>query len=153
MIVVTVYFSILNQMELHLVQNRKENCQHDHIPFNVKGNGNIVFSVKPSERRVPFGSMRAKLEALKHSSKTSRYGTDWLKEAHNRYPFMPVSVGKMFHRGNSQRNLFEILLPITSNQNQIVFTMHRLIWNSKRTHCSFAVPNQSVHSKYNLISV
>ena len=29
----------------HLVQNRKENCHHDHIPFKVKGNGNIVFSV------------------------------------------------------------------------------------------------------------
>ena len=23
----------------------KGNCQHDHIPFNLKGNGNIVFSV------------------------------------------------------------------------------------------------------------
>ena len=23
----------------------KENCHHDHIPFTVKGNGNIVFSV------------------------------------------------------------------------------------------------------------
>ena len=45
MIVVTVLFSILNQMEFHLVQNWKENCYHDHIPFNVKGNGNIVFSV------------------------------------------------------------------------------------------------------------
>ena len=45
MIVVTVFFSILNQMDFHLVQNRKENCHHDHIPFNVKGNGNIVFSV------------------------------------------------------------------------------------------------------------
>ena len=32
-------------MELHLVQNRKENCHHDHIPINLKGNGNIVFSV------------------------------------------------------------------------------------------------------------
>ena len=31
-------------MKFHLVQNRKENCHHDHIPFNVKGNGNIVFS-------------------------------------------------------------------------------------------------------------
>ena len=28
-------------------ENRKENCHHDHIPFNVKGNGNIVFSVWP----------------------------------------------------------------------------------------------------------
>ena len=26
-------------------ENRKEYCHHDRIPFNVKGNGNIVFSV------------------------------------------------------------------------------------------------------------
>ena len=26
-------------------ENRQENCPHDHIPFNVKGNGNKVFSV------------------------------------------------------------------------------------------------------------
>ena len=26
--------------------NRKENCHHDHIPFDVKGNGNIVFSLQ-----------------------------------------------------------------------------------------------------------
>ena len=32
--------------EIHLVQNRKENCHHDHIPFDVKGNGNIVFSLQ-----------------------------------------------------------------------------------------------------------
>ena len=38
-------FDFLNQMEFHLVQNRKENCNHDHIPFNVKGIGSIVFSV------------------------------------------------------------------------------------------------------------
>ena len=38
-------FDFLNQMEFHLVQNRKENCHYDRIPFNVKGNGNIVFSV------------------------------------------------------------------------------------------------------------
>ena len=37
MIVVTVFLSISNQMEFHLVQNRKENCHHDQIPFNVKG--------------------------------------------------------------------------------------------------------------------
>ena len=43
--VVTVFLSILNQMGLHLVQNRKENCHHDHIPFNLKGFGYIVFSV------------------------------------------------------------------------------------------------------------
>ena len=45
MIVVTVFHSILNQMEFYLVQNRMENCRHDHIPFNVKGNEIIVFSV------------------------------------------------------------------------------------------------------------
>ena len=45
MIVVAVFLSILNKIDFHLVQNQKENCHHDHIPFNVKGNGNIVFSV------------------------------------------------------------------------------------------------------------
>ena len=45
MIVGTVFLSILNQMDFLLVQNRKENCHHDHIPFNLKGNGNIVFSM------------------------------------------------------------------------------------------------------------
>ena len=44
-IAVTVFLSILKQMEFHLVQNRKEYCHHGHIPFNVKGNGNIIFSV------------------------------------------------------------------------------------------------------------
>ena len=43
MIVVTVFHSILNQMEFHSVQNRKENCHHGHIPFNLKGI--IVFSL------------------------------------------------------------------------------------------------------------
>ena len=46
MIVVTVFLSIMSQMEFHLVQNRKESGHHDHIPFNVKGNGNIVFSAR-----------------------------------------------------------------------------------------------------------
>ena len=48
MIVVRVFFSILKQMEFHLVQNRKENCPQDYIPFNVIGNGNIVFSCATS---------------------------------------------------------------------------------------------------------
>ena len=30
-----------------MVQNRMENCHHDHIPSNVKGNGSIVSSVCP----------------------------------------------------------------------------------------------------------
>ena len=44
MIIVTVFLSILNRMEFHLVQNLNENCHHDHIPFNMKGNGKIIFS-------------------------------------------------------------------------------------------------------------
>ena len=39
-------------MEFHLVQNRKENCQHDHIPFNVKGNENIVVLVMENSHGV-----------------------------------------------------------------------------------------------------
>ena len=39
------FLSILNEMEFHLVQNRKEDCHHNHIPLNMKGNGILVFSV------------------------------------------------------------------------------------------------------------
>ena len=35
-IVVIVFLSILNQMELFLVQNREENCHDNHIPFERK---------------------------------------------------------------------------------------------------------------------
>ena len=45
-----------------LVQNRKENCHHDHIPSNVKGNGNIVFSVRPMISR---GDIRSKVYVQK----------------------------------------------------------------------------------------
>ena len=38
-------FSILNRIDFHLVQNRKENCHHEHIVFNMKGNGVLVLSV------------------------------------------------------------------------------------------------------------
>ena len=50
MIVVTVFLSILNQMEIHLVQNRNENCHHDHIPINLKGYGILVFSVQNNQK-------------------------------------------------------------------------------------------------------
>ena len=39
---------------------------------------------------------------------------------------------------------------IKSNRNQIVFTIFRLIWNQSDDRL---VPSQSVHGKYNLISV
>ena len=37
MIVLTVFLLILNQIELHLFQIQKENCQCDDVPFNQKG--------------------------------------------------------------------------------------------------------------------
>ena len=51
MIVVTVFLSILKEMEFHLVQNRKVNCHHNHIPFNVKGIGCIVSRCRNSIHR------------------------------------------------------------------------------------------------------
>ena len=36
-------FDFLNQINFYLVQNRKENCHNDHIPFNVKEIGNTSF--------------------------------------------------------------------------------------------------------------
>ena len=54
MIVGTVFLSILNQMHFHLVQNRKENCHYDHILFNMKGIGNIVFSVQTWKKNTSF---------------------------------------------------------------------------------------------------
>ena len=60
---VTVFPSILNHMEIHLVQNRKENCHHDHIPFNVKGKGNTVFSVPKSLQLFGAGSLTLLIES------------------------------------------------------------------------------------------
>ena len=53
MIVVTVFLLTMNQMEVHLVQNRKENCHHNHIPFNIKRNGKLVFSVQRDVQWTP----------------------------------------------------------------------------------------------------
>ena len=58
MIVVTVFLSVLKQIKFCLVQNRKENRHHDHIPFNVKGNRNIVFSVYLTASWKHVGSIR-----------------------------------------------------------------------------------------------
>ena len=41
MIVMTILLSIFNQMEFHLVQNRKKPHHNDHISFNLKEN--IIF--------------------------------------------------------------------------------------------------------------
>jgi len=45
MIVWTFFLSILTQMKIHWVQNWKKNCPYDHIPFNLIGNGILLFSV------------------------------------------------------------------------------------------------------------
>ena len=36
------FFLISNQMDSYSVQNPKENCHHDHIPFILKGKGNPI---------------------------------------------------------------------------------------------------------------
>ena len=57
MIVETVFLSIFwAKWNSICVQNRKENCHHDHIPFNVKGNGNIVLSVFATKSYAPVPS-------------------------------------------------------------------------------------------------
>ena len=38
--------------EIPFGSKSKLNCQHDHIPFNLIGNGNIVFSVCMEARQV-----------------------------------------------------------------------------------------------------
>ena len=92
MIVVTDFLAILYQMELHLVQIRKKNCHDDHIPFNLKGNGNIVFSVQ-AEKYIAIslaavretdvsqyqgGLIEAPLVPLEHcGSKASRGALNW----------------------------------------------------------------------------
>ena len=72
MIMVTVFFSILNQMEIHLVQNRMANCHHDHIPFNVKGMGSIVFSVYNPPRFGPRNRLNCHLRAI-HTGTTTAF--------------------------------------------------------------------------------
>ena len=44
-----IYLLILNQMHFYLVLSRKENCYHDYIQFNLKGNGIVVLSVRSHE--------------------------------------------------------------------------------------------------------
>ena len=81
MVVVTVFLSILNQIEFHLIQNRKENCHHDHIPFNVKENGNIVFSWCTKRR------------ANRKPPRTSQhYRTEGFRGVLNWAPVMPIGT-------------------------------------------------------------
>jgi len=97
-IVGTVFHSILNQMEYHLVQNRKENCHHDHIPFNVKGNGNIFFS-KFSIFSQP--SSEYSLKSVRLSCVLSR--------------------SRIRLNNGPQRNTFQLLVKLTENYSIINF--------------------------------
>ena len=38
--IVLIFHLIVNQTEFCLIDNRKETRQYDHIPFNLKVNGN-----------------------------------------------------------------------------------------------------------------
>ena len=42
-------------------ENRKDNCHHDHIPFNLNGNGILVFSVLMPKVKFQHISMRVYL--------------------------------------------------------------------------------------------
>ena len=55
-------------MELYLVQNRKESCHNDHIPFNFKGNGILVFSVYKTIPPWFLSSLLQKLHSLQDRS-------------------------------------------------------------------------------------
>ena len=79
MIVVTVFLSILSQMEFHLVQNRKENSHHDHIPFILKGNGNIKY-IFLGVLFFPLGIMPAALEYTWLISQMDMARSDWAKK-------------------------------------------------------------------------
>ena len=55
MIVVTVFLSILKQIEFNLVQNLEEKklVYHDHIPFKMKGNVNTFVREGGNLHRIP----------------------------------------------------------------------------------------------------
>ena len=53
MIVVTVFHSILNQMEFHLVQNRKENCHPRSYPIQCERKLKYSFLSVPSDAGAP----------------------------------------------------------------------------------------------------
>ena len=99
MIVVTFFLSIFNQIELRLVQNRKENCHHDHISFNVEGIGNIVFSVHKLAGLASLGIMGAQLRAyLKPSNAIVCTVFQGFQEALNWSPMMPKMRQTLRHK-------------------------------------------------------
>ena len=83
-------------MEFHLVQNRKENCHHDHIPFNLKGNGILVFSVCTTNLCRAQGVHHSKLTGCSNwdchhwvSETLSDLGPIW---ANFRHPLKPLGT-------------------------------------------------------------
>ena len=107
MIVETVFLSILNQIEFHLDQNRKENCHHDHIPFNMKGNGNLVFSVCRSAiftttRRImqETGVSRSHRSPIKDPPETPR------KSRQNDTESEPLLKLNLYYRQNRCKGFF-----------------------------------------------
>ena len=55
-------------MEFHLVQNRKENCHRDHIPFNFKGNRILVFSVYIINSMQKYMYIYSRIKAFEENS-------------------------------------------------------------------------------------
>ena len=66
----------------NLIWNRKENWDHDYVSFNLKGNGNIVFSATPlclqlSERLTSLGIMKTLVTILLRCSRGFRGPWCW----------------------------------------------------------------------------
>ena len=62
----TVSLLILNQIEFDLVQNRRENRHHDHIPFNLNGSINLCFWVY-AQLYITLNKLRQRNWILIHS--------------------------------------------------------------------------------------
>ena len=74
-------------------ENLKENCHHDQIPFNVKGNGSLVFSVHVADRIYFHSLVQLALTAKAH----------WLQVLQFNFTILPLShgcYGKNVHIAN-----------------------------------------------------
>ena len=64
--------------EIHLVQNRMENCHHDCIPFNLKANGIPAFPVYRTNESLSEMD-RTELDVFYSRWEFSRIGLQWIQ--------------------------------------------------------------------------
>ena len=126
MIVVTVFLSILNTNGTPFgSENRMENCHHDHIPFNMKGNGNIVFSdwrvSRKSQKLLPcmFCDMFCRVLSRQHTFHVMNCAT--LFQLPNL--FVDCKLGGCTH-ASSQKTFIRSFLKCTRNTNIYLYIPH-----------------------------